>query len=98
MDIRNIKEAVAQIAGEFSITGTTLFGSQANGTADAKSDVDLIIEFHVPVTLITLSSISLRLEKLLHRHVDVIHGPIQEGDLIQIDKDIEIYNCYCSKV
>lgn len=91
MSIEEIKSAVLQIVDKYSISRVVLFGSRANGTARSESDVDLIIEFSVPVTLITLSLISQSLEELLHTSVDVIHGPIRSTDLLEIDKEIEIY-------
>ncbi len=91
MSIDDIKNAVLQIVDKYSISRVVLFGSRANGTAKPTSDVDLIIEFSAPVTLITLSLISQNLEELLHADVDVIHGPIRSTDLLEIDKEIEIY-------
>ncbi len=91
MSIEDIKNAVLQIVDKYSISRVVLFGSRANGTAKPTSDVDLIIEFNVPVTLITLALISQNLEELLHTSVDVIHGPIRSTDLLEIDEEIEIY-------
>ncbi len=91
MSIDDIKNAVLQIVDKYSISRVVLFGSRANGTAKPTSDVDLIIEFSAPVTLITLSLISQNLEELLHTDVDIIHGPIRSTDLLEIDKEIEIY-------
>ena len=84
MSIEDIKNAVLQIVDKYSISRVVLFGSRANGTAKPTSDVDLIIEFNVPVTLITLALISQNLEELLHTSVDVIHGPIRSTDLLEI--------------
>lgn len=67
-----------------------MFGSRANGTSTDDSDVDLIMEFSKPITLITLSLITERLEEILKTDVDVIHGPIQSTDMIEIDKEIEV--------
>ena len=43
------------------------------------------------VTLITLSAIKLDLEEMLHLRVDVIHGPVTEGDMIEVDKEVVLY-------
>ena len=91
MNLDEIKLAVQKAAEEFPIKRVILFGSQANGTATEKSDIDLIVEFSKPVTLITLAKVTQFLENLLHKNVDVIHGPIQSTDLLDIDKEIEIY-------
>lgn len=91
MSIDDIKNAVLQTVNKYSISKVTLFGSRANGTARTESDVDLIVEFSVPVTLITLSQLSQDLEEMLHTGVDVVHGPIRNTDFLEIDKEIEIY-------
>ena len=91
MTLDEIKAAVLQVVKEYPISRVTLFGSRAKGTATENSDVDLIIEFSKPVTLIALSMVTQRLEELLHKSVDVIHGPVRNTDMFSIDKEIEIY-------
>ena len=91
MNIDKIISSVKSAAEQFPIKRAVLFGSQANGTATEESDVDLIIEFSQPITLITIAKLTQFLENLLNKSVDVIHGPIQSTDLLDIDKEIEIY-------
>ena len=91
MSIDEIKNAVLKVVDEYQISRVVLFGSHANGTATHSSDVDLIVEFSSPVTLVTLSKLSQALEDILHTSVDVIHGPIQSTDLLEIDREIELY-------
>lgn len=91
MTLDEIRSAVLQVVKEYPISRVTLFGSRAKGTATENSDVDLIIEFSDPVTLITLSMVTQRLEELLHTGVDIIHGPVRNTDMFSIDKEIEIY-------
>ena len=91
MTIEDIRNAVKVVAEDYPISRAILFGSRANGTSTDKSDVDLIMEFSKPITLITLSLITERLEEILKTDVDVIHGPIQSTDMIEIDKEIEVY-------
>ncbi len=91
MTIEDIKSAVKNVAVEFPISRTVLFGSRANGTSTPESDVDLIIEFNAPVTLITISKIKNRLENILETNVDIVHGPLQDDDMIEIDNEIEVY-------
>ena len=91
MTIEDIRNAVKIVAEDYPISRAVLFGSRANGTSTDKSDVDLIMEFSKPITLITLSLITERLEEILKTDVDVIHGPIQSTDMIEIDKEIEVY-------
>ena len=91
MSIETIKDAVLQLIGEYPINKVILFGSRANGTCVENSDVDLIVEFSAPVTLITLSAIKLSLEEMLQLSVDVIHGPVTADDMIEVDKEVVLY-------
>ena len=89
MNIETIKNAVLKLIDQYPISKVILFGSRANGTNRENSD--LIMEFYAPVTLITLSAIKLNLEEMLHLRVDVIHGPVTEGDMIEVDKEVVLY-------
>ncbi len=91
MTIEDIKNAVLEIVELYPISRVTLFGSRANGSARPDSDVDFIIEFNKPVTLITISQITETLANLLQTNVDVIHGPVRETDLLEIDEEVELY-------
>ncbi|MCM1183677.1 MAG: nucleotidyltransferase domain-containing protein [Roseburia sp.] len=86
-----IKEKVLSIVKEYPVKRIVLFGSRAEETNRENSDVDLIMEFLEPISLFTLSDIKLRLEEILELNVDIIHGPIREGDLIKVGKEIELY-------
>ena len=91
MSIDTIKTAVLKLIDQYPISKVILFGSSANGTNRENSDIDLIMEFYAPVTLITLSAIKVSLEEMLHLSVDVIHGHVKESDMIEIGKEIVLY-------
>lgn len=91
MSIESMKKQIAAIANEYSLCRVTLFGSRASGTNRIDSDIDLIVEFSKPISLITLSSLQLCLEDLFHLDVDVVHGPLRENDMIEVGKVIELY-------
>lgn len=91
MMIDDITNAVIRITAKYSITKVTLFGSRAEGSNNENSDVDLIIEFKKPVSLITLSMVQIELEEMLGVKVDVIHGPVMPDDLIEIRKEVVLY-------
>ena len=91
MTIEDIKNKILEIIEYYPITKIILFGSRASGTNSADSDVDLIMEFNEPVTLLTLSQIKCQLEEMLGLKVDVIHGPLRETDMIEVDKGVELY-------
>jgi Predicted nucleotidyltransferases len=91
MTTEMIRNGVLTIVNEYPIKKIILFGSRAEEINNEDSDVDLIMEFSIPVSLLTLSMIKLKLEEILHVGVDVIHGPIKETDLIEIGKVVELY-------
>ena len=91
MSIEKIKQIVLSIVNDYSIGRVILFGSRADGTNRDDSDIDLIVEFNKPVTLLTLADLRNRLEELTGLDVDVIHGPIRDTDMIEVGKAVELY-------
>lgn len=91
MTIDSLKRSLLNIVEAYPIRRITLFGSRADGTNREDSDVDLIIEFSAPITLMTISRLRCELEELLDLGVDIIHGPIQPTDMIEIGKVVELY-------
>ena len=91
MQIAQIKAAVQQVVLNYPVSRVTLCGSQAAGTSKADSDVDLIVEFSQPVSLLTLSSMKCDLEDLLQIKVDLIHGPIRDSDMIEVGQEVVLY-------
>ena len=55
------------------------------------SDVDFIMEFSEPMSLLRLSMLRIRLEELLQLEVDIVHGPLRESDMLEVDKVVELY-------
>lgn len=91
MTIEMLKSNILTIVNDYPIKRIALFGSRAAGTDHEDSDVDLIMEFSIPISLLTLSMIKLKLEEILKVGVDIVHGPIEESDLIEIGKVVELY-------
>ena len=91
MTLDDLRTALYAVLPEYPIRRVTLFGSRADGTNREDSDVDLIMEFSAPVSLVTLSALKSRLEELLRLDVDIIHGPIRPTDLIEYHGGIELY-------
>jgi hypothetical protein len=87
-----IKSKVLEIVASYPIKKIFLFGSRADGTNRADSDVDLIIEFTEPVSILTLSQIKCELEESIGLAVDVIHEPIREDDMIEVGRVVELYS------
>lgn len=91
MTIDSLKKVILSIANKYPIKKVFLFGSRAEKTDHENSDVDLIMEFFAPISLLTLSKIKLELEEILRLKVDIVHGPVRETDLIEIGKVVEVY-------
>ena len=91
MNNERIREVLIAFVEKYKIKKIVLFGSRADGTNTDRSDVDLIIEFSIPVSLITLSQMQFEMEEALGLNVDIVHGPIREDDLIEIGKEIVLY-------
>ena len=54
------------------VESLALFGSYARDTANADSDVDLLVEFNRPVGLFAYVHLQLQLEALLDSRVDLV--------------------------
>lgn len=92
LSIKKITDSVTVAAQEYPIKKAELFGSYANGSGSATSDVDLLVEFTTPrVSLLTLNQVKYRLEELLQVEVDVVHGPLTDDSMIEIDRRIPLY-------
>ncbi len=92
LTLNQISEAAKIAANEYPITRIDLFGSYANGTNTNESDVDLLVEFETEgVPLLVLSGLKLRLEEILNTPVDIVHSPVPEGSLLEIEKVVPLY-------
>ncbi len=92
LTIKEITAAAETVAKEFPIKSVTLFGSYADGTNTAQSDVDLLVEFMTErVSLLTLASIKYKFEELLSVDVDVIHAPLDKNAMIIPKSEVVIY-------
>lgn len=91
MTIDDIKSKILTVLRDYPVKKVVLFGSRASGTNRDDSDVDLIVEFTEPVSLFILSEMRIKLAEALNLDVDIIHGPIREEDMLDIDKTVELY-------
>ena len=91
-DLAAIRESVSAAALEYPIKKADLFGSYAEGRNRPDSDVDLLIEFLSPrVSLLTMNALKYRLEELLETRVDVVHGPLPEGCMLEVGRRVPVY-------
>ena len=92
LTIGQIAEGVSIASREYPLRKVELFGSYATGRNTPESDVDLLVEFSQPrVSLLTLSALKLRMEDLLGTRVDIVHSPLPEGAMLEINRRIPIY-------
>ena len=92
LTLKQIADGISIVAQEYPIKRADLFGSYANGTNRGDSDVDLLVEFQSDrVSLLTLNQVKYRLEELLGRDVDIVHGPLISDSLLEIDRRIPLY-------
>ena len=92
MTTSKIKEAILQLTKEYPLSKVILFGSRAAGTNSENDDIDLIMEFFKPVSLLTISAITYQLEEMLSLNVDIIHGPIRSDDIIEVHDEVLLYD------
>jgi hypothetical protein len=61
----------AELHGEFPVERLSIFGSVARDEARVDSDVDLLVKFRVPVSLLEFARLRHRLESWLGQSVDL---------------------------
>lgn len=70
--INEIKRIVVPIAYSYGVKRLYLFGSYAKGTANEKSDIDLLVEKGKPMSLLQLSGMRQMVEEALNLSVDLV--------------------------
>lgn len=92
LTINEIRNVVNDVIPKYPVKKVSLFGSFAEGTADEESDIDILVEFFTTnVSLLTIYSMKDDISFILHREVDLIHAPLDQNSLININKVIDIY-------
>ena len=92
LTIQEIADHVAEASQNFPVSKVELFGSYARGTSTPESDVDLLVSFTKPrISLLTLNAMKYQLEELLGTQVDLVHSPLPEGSVLEIDRRIPLY-------
>ncbi|EFO80748.1 DNA polymerase beta subunit [Oscillochloris trichoides DG-6] len=65
-------QRIVEICRHYGVAMVGLFGSQARGTANAQSDIDLLVRFAAPTSLLKAIALEQELETALGRHVDLL--------------------------
>jgi predicted nucleotidyltransferase len=88
----DIEGLAVEVMRRFPVSRASYFGSYADGCADDRSDLDILVEFDTEaVSLLTLIDLKLQLEDALGIPVDVIHAPLPEDSLLEIGKEVSVY-------
>ncbi len=72
MTIEEIKTISTPILQKYKVTKAAIFGSMADGSYTAESDVDILIELDDSYSLLDFIGIKLELEEALHCSVDLV--------------------------
>lgn len=76
----------------YAVAELGIFGSVARGTADEKSDIDVLVRFEpdARVTLMTLAGIKCDLEDALGREIDLVedHKGLQPRFRLTVERDL----------
>ena len=92
LTVQKIEDCVRVASREYPLRKVELFGSYASGKSTPQSDVDLLVEFVQPqVSLLTLNALKLRMEELLGTEVDIVHGPLPEDSMLEVDRRVTLY-------
>ena len=92
LSVQQIMDGVHVASREYPLKKVELFGSYANGKNTPQSDVDLLVEFSQPsLSLLTISALKFRMEELLGTDVDIVHGPLPEDSMLEVDRRIPLY-------
>ncbi|MBE3560753.1 MAG: nucleotidyltransferase family protein [Ktedonobacteraceae bacterium] len=66
------REDILRIASKRGVSNIRVFGSVARGEADAKSDIDLLVDLEPGRSLFDLGGLLMDLQELLGHKVDVV--------------------------
>jgi predicted nucleotidyltransferase len=70
--ITEIGKKMKPVLMKYGIASASVSGSYATGKQTDRSDIDLIVEFDLPIGLLTFARIKRELEEVLGRKVDLI--------------------------
>ena len=72
MNVEEIKKAIEPILSRYMIRRAGLFGSVANGTSNAESDIDILVELGNKISLLDFVKLKYEIEDMLGKKVDLV--------------------------
>jgi predicted nucleotidyltransferase len=72
MTLQNIKNEMASVLEKYDVESAGVFGSFARDENDAESDIDLLVQFRSPKTLLEIIALEQELSELTGRKVEVV--------------------------
>jgi uncharacterized protein len=69
---KKIRESIVAILSRYDAERIAIFGSYARGEAGNKSDVDILVRFARPKSLIQIVQIEDEIKKSIHMNVDLV--------------------------
>ena len=92
LDIENISEVIDNLVDKYAVKKVAVIRSYADGLATEDSDIDLLVEFRTAnISLFKLYAMQEEISNRLNKKVDLIHAPVPEDALIEINKVVSIY-------
>lgn len=70
--LKHHRDAILRLASRYGARNVRVFGSAARGEAGPDSDIDFLVELDPSRSLLDLSALTLELQELLGRKVDVV--------------------------
>lgn len=92
--IEQIRDKAIPVFLEFNVSKASIFGSYARGDFTEKSDIDLLIDFEKPVTLVEFFRFKNSLKEILECDVDVVSNRaiLSPFKNYILDESIQIYD------
>jgi hypothetical protein len=82
---KKIRESIIAILSRYDAERIAIFGSYARGEAGTKSDIDILVRFARPKSLIQIVQIEDEIKKSIHMNVDLVTenavSPYLEGSI-----------------